>query len=724
MSKAFAQIAVLPAQLNTVYDSSYAEQFPDMLVSYLIAQVNALAAKWDVVRNEIKSSKGAEERSRYVRQKMLEMIGGLPQETPLNPDVTGVLQRDGYRIENVTYESRPDFWVTANLYIPTTGKGPFPCVLSPSGHYEDAGRAPGYQLAHLDLVQNGFVVLAPDPIGQGERRQFWDTTSRIFIGTTIDEHSTYGQLLWLIGESLTQYRLWDSMRGIDYLFSRPEVDRSRLGCTGHSGGGFETIWLMVCDPRLKCAASIEPGGYHFWPLHAPPGTFINPGDAEHNWFPAAANGIDVCDLFQSFAPRPLLIAVETFSNQQFQLAAKHIRAQYELFGAGEKFATVESADAHYWTPKLRLAATDWFCKWFYGRPGPTEEGNVTVEPIDNLFCTPTGSVVDARLGDTLQSIILKKQEALPPKRPVPKSPAELDLFRRQVQADLTKLLRYKRVERPLETRKLKTTPRTGFHIEKLEFLSEPQIYIPTWVFVPDYPVQGARPVLYVGETGTETVGFPEEGWCGQLAQLGHVVIALDVRGMGQTKPMHRSYFDHGTWANLFDVETALTYVSWSMDQSLLGMRVQDVIRAVDYAVSRPEVDRTRLVVIGSGMGALWGLYAAVLDARIQCIIADGGLLSYKLLVQSDRYKVGADIMILDVLHHFDIPDAVAAIADRSVVMISPVGPMTSAVPISDARRVYQFAQSTYANSGAEKRFQIVERNPVLGVVQQYRALMS
>lgn len=723
-TKAFPQIVVPPAQMNVVFGHSYSEQFPDMLVSHLTAELNALSEKWDRARDQVKTPEAAETRNCYVRQKMLEMIGGLPERTPLQPIVTRVLERDGYRIENVMYQSRPNFWITANLYVPTTEKGPFPAILSPSGHYEDAGRYSAYQFAHLDFVKNGFVALAPDPIGQGERRQHWDTTTSNSWGSTTDEHSMYGQLLWLIGEDVVQYDVWDGMRSIDYLMTRPEVEPSRIGCAGHSGGGLETIWLMVFDDRIKCAACIEPAIYHFWPIHIPPGAVILHGDAEHNVFPAALNGIDVCDLYQSFAPRPLLIAIETYTNEQFQLAAKHVKSRYELFGAQEKFVTVEAAEAHYWTLKLRLATTDWFRRWFYNRPGPTCETDLTAEPIANLFCTPTGSLMDSRQGDTLRSRILRAQETLPAARAVPRSSAEMEMFRHEMRDLLENLLRYKKVEQPLAVRRLKTTDGKGFHIEKLEFLAESAIYIPTWVFVPEHMTPGARPILYVGETDTETVGYPESGWGGELAQRGHTVIAVDVRGMGQTRPLERSYENNGNWSNLFDVETTLTYASWSMDQSLLGMRVLDVIHSLDYAQSRPEVDISRLVVIGSGMGALWGLYAAVLDPRIQFLIAEGGLLSYKSLAQSGRYKHGANVFIRNGLKAFDIPLAAAAIADRHLLLLSPVGPMKEQLPAADVRRVYQFAQDTYANAGVRDRFQIVDSDPRLGPAGQYSALLT
>lgn len=722
--KAFPQIVLPPAQPNLVFGNSYAEQFPDMLVSYLAGNLNALAEKWDQVRDQVRTREQAETRHLYVRQKMVEMVGGLPERTPLQPIVTKVLDRDGYRIENVIYQSRPNYWVTANLYVPTSGNGPFPAVLSPSGHYEDAGRYSAYQAAHLDLVKNGFVVLAPDPTGQGERREHWNTTTHASWGSTTDEHSMFGQLLWLIGEDVVQYSVWDGMRSIDYLTSRTEVDQSRIGCTGHSGGGLETIWLMVFDARVKCAACIEPALYHFWPLHIAPGDVLLHGDAEHNVFPAAFNGIDICDLYQSFAPQPLLVVVETYTNKAFDLASKHVKAHYEIFGAADKFATIESGEAHYWTLKLRLATTDWFCRWLAGYPGPTEETDLTIEPIGNLFCTPTGSLIDSRQGDTLRSRILKAQVTLPPAREAPKSAAEIESFRQEIRGLIEKLLHYKRLKQPLAVRQLERSPGKHFHIEKLEFMAEPGIYIPAWVFVPEHPVQKARPILYIGEMDTETLGYPESGWGGELASQGHTVIAVDVRGMGQTRPLHKPYDESGNWVNLFDVETTLAYAAWSMDQSLLGMRVQDVVHSLDFAQSRSEVDISRLAVIGSGMGALWGLYAAALDPRIQLLIADGGLLSYKSLAQSDRYKYGANIFVRGGLKYFDLPMIAAAIADRNVRIVSPLDPMKMSVPLVDAQLAYRFTQATYANANATEQFQIVDSNAKLSPAERYLALVG
>ena len=152
---------------------SYAQDYPDMLLSYLAKGLNTFSSKWDAERAGIKTPADIEARNRFVRDKFLEMIHGLPPRTPLNPQVVRTRELDGYRIENIMFESRPDFRVTGNLYVPA-GRGPFPGIISPCGHYQLARMQPDYQAVYLNLVKNGFVVLAYDPIGQGERRQYWD----------------------------------------------------------------------------------------------------------------------------------------------------------------------------------------------------------------------------------------------------------------------------------------------------------------------------------------------------------------------------------------------------------------------------------------------------------------------------------------------------------------------------------------------------------------------
>ena len=350
-----------------------------------------------------------------MREKFREMVHGFPERNPLAPVTVAKHERDGYRVENVMFQSRPNFWVTGNLYIPTNGAGPFPGVISPCGHYPMSRMEPEYQAVYINMVKAGFVVLAYDPIGQGERRQYWNpqTNQTEVASSSTYEHSMPGQVLLMMGEDLTHYRIWDGMRAIDYLETRSEVDKSRIACAGHSGGGTLTLFISALDERVKCAVVNEGGTSHRWPMDIRPGSRVGPSDVEQNLFPAAVYGADLCDLHVAIAPRPLMAMIEDY-NPRFDRAAEHIRTRYQQLGVPEKFATEQATDPHAWTPKLRIAATDWLSRWTYGRPGPKSEPDFAIEPAEALFCTPNGSLRYSQQGDSIFSIILKKQATLPP----------------------------------------------------------------------------------------------------------------------------------------------------------------------------------------------------------------------------------------------------------------------------------------------------------------------
>jgi cephalosporin-C deacetylase-like acetyl esterase len=593
------------------------------------------------------------------------------------------------------FESRPNFWVTGNLYVPS-GKGPFPGVISPCGHYQLGRMDPEYQFAYLNMVKAGFVVLAYDPIGQGERRQYWNPeTGKADLTDPTTEHSMPGQVLLMMGQDLTHYRVWDGMRAIDYLLTRPEVDERRIACAGHSGGGTLTLFISAIDERVKCAVVNEGGTAHRWPLEIRPETRVGPADVEQNFFPGAVYGIDLCDLHVAIAPRRLLALIEDYS-PRFNSAADHIRTRYRQLGVPENFATGDATDPHSWTVKLRLATTDWLSQWAYGRPGPAREPDFEPEKPETLYCTANGSIRYSRRGDTIFSIMQKEQQQLPPARKTAASGSEI-----------RQLIRFRNSETPLAPRHIVTTQRKGYSVEKIEFLSEPGIYIPVWVFLPEGLSGPARATLYVNEAGKQSDGL-EFGLYERLARKGNLIIAVDVRGIGETKPPHsqpserRSEFSH-----LFDVETAMTYYTWYMDQSLFGMRVTDVIRSVDYALSRADVGKDGLHVVGRGAGALWVLYAAALDPRITSVVAEHGLASYKALAQVDRYTHGASILIRDVLKHFDLPHVAAAIAPRPLTLVAPVDAMKRTVDAARASQIYAFTADAYRAAGAAESFRIL-----------------
>jgi len=690
-------LGLAPGWVEAARPGSYDAEFGNMLLSLLAKRHSTWSDKWDQERARIRTAADLEARNRFVRDKMREMLRGYPHRTALAPVIVKTQERTGYRLENVMFQSRPNFWVTGNLYIPTTGSGPFPGIISPCGHYPVARMEPEYQFAYINLVKNGFAVLAYDPVGQGERRQYWNPeTGAEEVGGPIYEHSMPGQLLILMGENLTQYRVWDGMRAIDYLLTRPEVDKKKIGCAGHSGGGTLTKFIAAVDERVQCAVINEGGTMHRFPPRFSPGGRVGPSDVEQNLFPAAIYGVDACDLHVAVAPRPLLALIEDFS-PGFDETAGHVKERYRLMGIPERFETEEAADPHAWTVKLRLATTNWFCRWFYDRKGPDREPDFEPEPERVLYCMPNGSIRYSRQGETVFSLILKKRAQLPPERKAPASPEEIE-----------KLIRYRKCQDPLGVRRLVTTPRKGYQVEKLEFLSEPGIYIPTWVFLPEKRGEAQQALLFVNEAGKQADGM-EFGALEALARKGQLIVAVDVRGMGETRPSSASSISGGEFQHLFSTETAMAYLAWYIDESLFGMRVQDVIRSVDYTLSRADVDRIGVRVIGRGAGALWAMYAAALDPRISSVILDGGLLSYRALTGVDRYLHDASVFIPDVLLNFDLPHVAAAIASRNLVLLSPVDAMKKPVPLPEAQKAYAFTEQAYQRAGAANRFRVAGR---------------
>src|SRR5690606_891383 len=226
-------------------------------------------------------------------------MGGLPgTKTPLNARITGRLDREGYRIDALVFESLPGFYVTASLYIPD-GRGPFPAVLGTAGHSAEGRAAEPYQRVWANLARRGVLVLAFDPPGQGERLQYFDPAtgaSRIGVGTP--EHSHVGRQCLLTGTSIARYFVWDGVRALDYLLTRPDVDPTRIGVAGNSGGGTQAAWLGALEPRL---AAIDSSCYitswkELW-------QGSGPQDMEQVLPGFLAEGLDFADVIAAAAPR-------------------------------------------------------------------------------------------------------------------------------------------------------------------------------------------------------------------------------------------------------------------------------------------------------------------------------------------------------------------------------------------------------------------------------------
>ena len=344
----------------------------------------------------LKTPEDVAKRQAALRSAFREAVGELPAEkTPLNPRVVGRDRRDGYTVERVIYESRPGHHVTANLYLPD-GPPPFPGVLVPCGHSENGKAAETYQRMSILLAKNGMAALCYDPIGQGERVQWLDPAGKPAVKGSTTEHTLLGIGSLLVGRSAAGYRVWDGIRSLDYLASRPEVDPSRLGCTGNSGGGTETAYLMALDDRIVAAA---PSCY-ITSLERLFAT-IGPQDAEQNLTGQVALGIEHADFVTMRAPRPTLLSVGTrdfFDIQGSWDTFREVKRIYGTLRMSERIDLFESDEPHGFTRPRRESCMRWMRRWLLHKDDAPVETDFPIAADGDLQCTETGQVLTSFRG--------------------------------------------------------------------------------------------------------------------------------------------------------------------------------------------------------------------------------------------------------------------------------------------------------------------------------------
>jgi hypothetical protein len=343
-----------------------------------------------------------------LRGRILDLIGGLPTErTPLNARVAGTLAGDGYRIEKVVFESRPGFHVTALLYAPDGPAASKPAVLLACGHSPDGKAYPPYQEIAIRLVRRGYVVLCWDPVGQGERSQFWDSArSRSRYNLVCGEHAVLGNLAVLAGASLVRWEVWDGMRAVDYLLTRSEVDAHRISITGTSGGGLQSAWIGALDPRI---AVVIPSCYATsLPMRMANRIFEDPDtDPEQDPYRLVSAGIDHPGLLLLVYPRPLFVASAVKDFVPIEGARKTFREvaqMYGRFGHADRASMAEGYHEHRYSLDNQTAAFA-FLDRFNGQPAHEGLAAEKTRPREELRCTRSGQVRVDLTGRSLMELI-------------------------------------------------------------------------------------------------------------------------------------------------------------------------------------------------------------------------------------------------------------------------------------------------------------------------------
>jgi dienelactone hydrolase len=665
-----AAIALFGAAVHTVADdltvlapAAGAEAPSDLFHASLNKQAFAALDQRHAAYEKLKTPEQIADWQKARREFFLRQLGGFPDRTPLNAQVTGTIEREDYRIEKILFESRPRHHVTALLYLPKGSLPPFPGVLVPCGHSANGKAHDSYQRISILLAKNGLAALCYDPIGQGERVQLFKPDGKGAFNPT-QEHTLTGIGSILLGGNTAEYEIWDGMRALDYLASRPEIDSHRLGCTGNSGGGTLTSYLMALDDRVVAAA---PSCYSttFRELLATSG----PQDAEQNIFGQIGFGMDIPDYTLMRAPKPTLIDAATH-DQIFSITGawdlfREAKRLYTTMGHSDQVDLAEADAPHEFSTHLRVASVRWMRRWLLKADDRvTEIPGTPILKDEEAICSPKGQVMQIPGEESVFSLNAKIEDRLTPQR--------RDFWARTPKAEaLQKVREVAGIRRLSDLPEPKTSrigfiERNGYRIEKIVLESEAGVPLPALAFVPAHPAGEAY--LYVNGRGKQA-DAGEGGPIEQLVKHNHLVLAVDLRGMGETETREKKWY-----GGLFGAEAGEFFTAYLLGKSLTGMRAEDILVAARFLAHYEAQDTPRKVgLVGIGHAGIAALHAAALEPELfSSTLIRETLTSWDDVVRTPEAGPQLDGLVHSALKFYDLPDLVHCVAPANISIEHPI----------------------------------------------------
>jgi hypothetical protein len=635
---------VLSGELDCCSPIAYLYDVHDQLRQHIYARSQQAFADGDAARDRIVSPEDLRQHQQKVRRAFLDGIGDLPTSTAsLESVITRRVEYASYAVERIIFQSRPLHYVTANFYVPHGLRPPSAAVLLLCGH--DPNGKQDYGEIAGTLATSGLIVLVQDPIGQGERLGYITEASALSAIRGSAEHDYAGAQCLPLGDGIARYFLHDAIRSLDYLCSRREVDETKIGVTGASGGGTQTMMLMLAEPRIAAAA---------------PGCFVTSRaayqqtgqgqDAEQIWFGFSRDGFDHADVLLTMVPRPVLVLSalsDFFPIEGTRDSIDKARRVLHRTGVAGAIEAYEEQTPHAYTTGMARAAAEFFNRHLMKRECPSIE-NVESPLPENLICTSSGQV--ALEYSDAQFIHAANCERVPVLRTQRKNQTS-----EQALSWLCECVFFERRNCALNPRYFHSAVFEELRLDFAHWWTQPQL-LNHGVLVRHAKSEEATDVTLAVWDGGTTQLSTHLGWIRErLSTPGCAVFVVDLSGCGAiaTRLINPRPVDEflGTLHKL------ATDLCWLGD-NLAALRTYEVLRAAEMLRQWHEMGVQKIQLYGEGLHSLYIQLVAALEPQFQPVQTESGLESYEKLVLSRHYCMRDiySVLLHGALRYFDLPD--------------------------------------------------------------------
>ncbi len=684
--RSFASALGLVALCSTVAFAQSEDMAPRMFQRFVQAQgrelragdaAPATKAEWEQTRSKLRAN-------------LLQAWGGFPETAcPLEPRSLGEIKREGYRVEKVVFQTLPGVWMTANAYVPDKA-GRLPAILHVHGHWAGAKQDPVVQSRCIGCAKLGFFVLCVDAFGAGERG----------VGKKLGEY--HGEMtaatLFPVGRPLSGLQVYENMRAVDYLRSRKEVDPDRIGVTGASGGGNQTMYAGAFDERLHCVVpTCSVGNYQ---------AYLSAACCMCEVVPGALRFTEEGDVLSLAAARGLMVTSATKDAFQFSVGEakksfERVAAVAKLFESAQVKHTIIESPHHYNQP-MREAMYGWMTLHLKGNGdgSPIPDPEIKTEDPESLRCYPGESRPDDYV--TIPRFAAAEARQLLAKHVAPGSLDGWKAERAKKVAALETVLGGMPKPTPL---KLINAIDPNDKTQALYFESEPGVPVIGERASNEKP---AKLMLLLDLDGHAAYRKPVEGPALELAKksaaAGWTIVRVELRASGKHTPPGDKI------GNAPDHNSA----EWSLwiGRPLLGQWAWDVRRMLD-AISETDGSLPKeIAVVGIGTAGPVALCAAALDERISHVMTLDSLASY---VTDEPYRgQRLGLMVPGILRDVgDIAHITALIAPRKVTIAGGVTGGGKTLELDPLREQFTFARSVFSLHATESALQITDSKSLL-----------